>query len=266
MNSHDKLIAVATEIPGLQEHAQEQATHLNLPLVSIDDDSYNYLLILSPVEAAPGYLLALHKTGKKAPGPVFTEFVSGAMGHRRKFGGGRNQELARAVGIKAGVNPTILDATAGLGRDGFVLATLGCKVTLVERSPIIHALLQNGLERARSDKDTFSIIDRIQLVCSNSIEYLHKLPADNRPDTIYLDPMFPHRSKTALVKKEMRFFQEILGEDLDGHILLESACKSARKRVVVKRPKSAPPIHGKPDTSISSKNTRYDIYLIHVMD
>ena len=81
------------------------------------------------------------------------DFVEGAVAHRRKFGGGRGQSIAKAVGLKSGAMPTVVDATAGLGRDAFVLASLGCKVTLIERSPVVAALLQDGLARAAQDPE-----------------------------------------------------------------------------------------------------------------
>ena len=86
------------------------------------------------------------------------------MAHRRQFGGGKGQMIAKAVGIKGGIKPQILDATAGLGKDAFVLATLGCEMTLLERSPIIHQLLQDGIERA-SESDVSDIIQRMAAPC-----------------------------------------------------------------------------------------------------
>ena len=67
--------------------------------------------------------------------------------HRRRSG--HNELLGRAVGVKAGESPRVVDATAGLGRDAYVLGDLGCEVTLVERSPVLALLLAHALERAR---------------------------------------------------------------------------------------------------------------------
>ena len=80
--------------------------------------------------------IALQQTGRKAPGPIRAEFAEGSVDHRRKFGGGKGQMIAKAVGVKAGVYPRVLDATAGLGKDAFVLATLGCHLQMLERSPV----------------------------------------------------------------------------------------------------------------------------------
>ena len=80
--------------------------------------------------------------------PLIVDFVSSSVNYRQNFGGGRKQDIAKAVGIKSGIRPNIIDATAGLGRDGFILASLGSHVTLIERSQIIHDLLADGMRRA----------------------------------------------------------------------------------------------------------------------
>ena len=89
--------------------------------------------------------LALRKLDEPKLGDVFVDFVAGAMAHRRKFGGGRGEAIAKAVGIKGTELPSVIDATAGLGRDAFVLASIGCQVRLVERHPVVYLLLQDGL-------------------------------------------------------------------------------------------------------------------------
>ncbi|PLY15199.1 MAG: 16S rRNA methyltransferase [Sedimenticola sp.] len=208
--------------------------------------------------------LELRETGKGAPGPVFIDFLSGKAAHRRQFGGGRGQPLARAIGLKKGMVPRVLDATAGLGRDAFVLATLGCAVTMVERSPIIHALLADAIARAHEDTGVREITDRLRLIHADASVYMDALVDSLRPDVVYLDPMYPHREKTALVKKEMRLFRHIVGDDRDGVRLLESARKCARMRVAVKRPINAEPLGNQPaDALIKSPNTRYDLYFSH---
>ena len=81
---------------------------------------------------------------------IYVDFVEGELAHRRKFGGGKGQMIAKAVGLNKGFVPTILDATAGLGADAFVLASLGCEVKMIERSPLARLLLADGLERAKN--------------------------------------------------------------------------------------------------------------------
>jgi 16S rRNA (guanine1516-N2)-methyltransferase len=189
-----------------------------------------------------------------------TDFVHGNTGYRRLHGGGIHQPLARATGLKAGVRPTIVDATAGLGIDAFILASLGCKVTMIERSPVIGALLADGLQRAASHPATKDIMSRLQLFIGNSHEIIASLP--EQPATIYLDPMYPHRHTAALNKQEMRTIRSLVGDDQDAAALLETALTIASNRVVVKRPKGAPELSARrPSHIIEMKNSRFDVYL-----
>jgi 16S rRNA (guanine1516-N2)-methyltransferase len=189
-----------------------------------------------------------------------TDFVHGNIGYRRLHGGGIHQPLARAAGLKAGVRPTIVDATAGLGVDAFILASLGCKVTMIERSPVMGPLLDDGLQRAAIHPATRDIISRLQLLIGNSRELIASLP--EQPATIYLDPMYPHRHTSALNKQEMRTIRTLVGEDQDAAALLETALTIATNRVVVKRPKGAPELSARrPSHIIEMKNSRFDVYL-----
>ncbi len=198
--------------------------------------------------------------GPQAPGAVRVDFVEGAVAHRRLFGGGTGQMIAKAVGVQPGVRPHVLDATAGLGRDAFVLASLGCTMTLIERQPLIAALLEDGLARARQSAEVAPIAAQMRLLQGNAIELLSAW-TDEAPQVIYLDPMFPHRDKSALVKKEMRLFRPLVGDDLDAPALLAAALALASHRVVVKRPRKAPCIEGaKPSYVLEGKSSRYDIY------
>ena len=102
----------------------------------------------------------------------------------------------------------------------------------------------------------------MQLIHHNTTDYLTQLSPEHYPDVIYIDPMYPNRQKAALVKKEMQLLHQLIGPDTDSSELLKTARKIARKRVVIKRPKSATIIdQQKPNTAVESKNTRYDIYV-----
>lgn len=212
--------------------------------------------------------VALQQTGRKAPGPIRAEFTEGAVDHRRKFGGGKGQMIAKAVGIKAGCYPQVMDATAGLGKDSFVLASLGCNVTMLERSPIVQALLGDGLARAlvfarEQDVELLSTLQQMALVTQDSNAYLSTLDATAFPDVIYLDPMFPERQKSADVKKEMAAFHSIVGADDDADSLLPLALAHVNYRVVVKRPRKAPFLNNQPPSyQLGGKSSRYDIYTI----
>lgn len=210
--------------------------------------------------------LCLQVTGRGAPGPIRAEFVSGRMGYRRAHGGGAGQLVARAVGLRKTRQPLrVLDATAGLGQDAFVLASLGCSVTLYERNPVIHALLADGLDRAALNPDCAPVVARMTLAEGNSIEALRHA-GHPVADVVYLDPMFPHRDKSAGVKKEMAVFRTVVGDDPDAGALLAAALKAAAYRVVVKRPRKAPAIAGpEPSTRIEGKSSRYDIYALKAL-
>lgn len=206
-----------------------------------------------------GYL-KLIKIDEPKLGGVFVDFVDGAMAHRRRFGGGRGEAVAKAVGIKGDYLPTVIDATAGLGRDAFVLAAIGCKVLMFERHPVVAALLEDGLNRAYQDAEVgIWLPDRLSMIYHNSVEGLANIT--DKPDVVYLDPMFPHRQKSALVKKEMRVFQQLVGSDDDADDLLDMARKIAKKRIAVKRPDYADFLADqKPVSSIKTKNHRFDLY------
>lgn len=196
--------------------------------------------------------------------PLTVDFVAGKAAHRRRFGGGRGQLVAKACGLAKGVSPSIVDATAGLGRDAFVLASLGAQVLLIERVAAIAALLEDGLKRAARHSDTADIAARMTLRHGDAAQSLAELVASAHfpPQVIHLDPMFPHREKSALVKKEMRLFRELAGDDDDAPRLLEAALDIATHRVVVKRPRKAPPIKGPaPQHTLEGKTSRYDLYV-----
>ncbi|WP_404296082.1 class I SAM-dependent methyltransferase [Halomonas sp.] len=208
--------------------------------------------------------LVLGGDAKRYGHPLAVEFASGMVAHRRRFGGGRGQLIARACGLAQGVTPSIVDATAGLGRDAFVLASLGAPVLLVERVGVIFALLEDGLVRALRDVEIAEIAARMTLIHGDAATELEALvaAADFPPQVIHLDPMFPHREKSALVKKEMRLFRTLAGDDGDAPRLLEAALDVATHRVVVKRPRKAPPIEGPPPRHvIEGKTSRYDLYV-----
>ena len=204
--------------------------------------------------------LELRKRDEPKLGGIFVDFVSGAMAHRRKFGGGRGEAVAKAVGIKGGYLPDVVDATAGLGRDAFVLAALGCRVRMLERHPVVAALLEDGLQRGYADSEIGGWLrERLTLLHVASQQALSDItPA---PDVVYLDPMYPHRQKSAMVKKEMRVFQSLVGADEDADALLEPARRLAKKRIVVKRPDYAPPLAGVvTQSAVVTKSHRFDIY------
>ncbi len=254
-------IAISYMSEFLRIKAQKLSEQLSVPLIQSSkvskNNSIKFVLEFSDER------LSLVNTSSSAPGPVFVDFIGGKIGHRRQQFTVKNQAILKAIGIKKGHRPTILDATAGLGQDSFIMAWAGCEVTAIERSPIIFALLEDGIYRGKDNVEVEPILNRIKVINSDSIKFIASINEVNAPDIIYLDPMFPHRKKSSLVKKEMRCLQEIVGEDADSTTLLELSLSTAKKRVVVKRPtKSDFLSQTKPSLSFKGKSTRFDVYLI----
>jgi len=196
--------------------------------------------------------------------PIYIDFLSKKITHRRKKASIHHELLAKALGLRKKTEkpPRIMDATAGLAQDSFILACLGFEVTLLERSPVVYAALLEGIARAEQHPEVSAVIKRMHLLHVDSIQYLASLTLDQRPDIIYLDPMFPERKKTALNKKEMRLLHDVVGEDLDSAQLFQTAIACALKRVVVKRPLSAEPLALlEPSYFLKGSSNRFDIYL-----
>ncbi|MDX1735071.1 MAG: class I SAM-dependent methyltransferase [Halioglobus sp.] len=254
-------LAVAPACTDDIPHAQRLARKLGLALLERGVDAANWrshraLLTVS------GAGLALQTTGKNAPGAVQVDFGSGAMRHRRRAGA--NELLGRAVGIGRKAGLRVLDGTAGLGTDSFVLADLGCEVSLFERHPIVYELLAAGLALAGNSDDSWlrAAADRMRLY---SGDVRQAPPECLQVDVIYLDPMFPARAKSAAVGKEMAALQWLLQADEAGAgitDLLGWALEQDVARVVLKRPAKAPlPDEPRPSHCIRGKAVRYDVYV-----
>lgn len=238
------------------------ARRLVLPLLPAGVDTRRCDRFPVVLEVA-GERLALRRTGRHAPGPVTVDFGSGAMRHRRQSG--HNELLGRAVGVGKKSPLHVLDATAGLGRDSFVLADLGCEVLLCEREPVMAAMLEWGLRAAESCDDRWlrGVRSRMQLHSGDARDVSPQQLA--AIDVIYLDPMFPAQGKRAGVKKEMALFQQVLTRDVvrdDAAALLQWARDTAAARVVLKRPLRAAHLAGQaPSHSIGGRAVRFDVYV-----
>lgn len=192
------------------------------------------------------------------------DFIGGAVAHRLRFGGGRGQALPKAMGLRAGKTPMIVDATAGLGRDAFLLASLGAHVVLIERSEQMHRLLAEGLKRAALEGGEFrDIVARMTLMKGDAKDLLPDLSTQLSAEAILIDPMHPARKNSALVKRELRQIREIVGTDEDAANLMRVALENASNRVVLKWPAKADPIEGIRACShqIMGKSTRYDVFM-----
>lgn len=205
--------------------------------------------------------LWLYPVNARQSGPICVDFCAGASAHRLQGGA---EMIVKAVRGRSREQLSVLDATAGLGRDAFVLASRGFEVRMLERSKIVAALLADGLARARAARtDIADIASRLTLERADALAYCNALTEAQRPDVIYLDPMFPASQKSAQVKKEMRLFQQLLHDEPDDTAALLPVARSrARLRVVVKRPLRADNLGGmKADYAIEGKAVRFDVYV-----
>jgi 16S rRNA (guanine1516-N2)-methyltransferase len=234
------------------ERAATLAVRLGLPLV--DDARAAAADLALRYEAGR---LTLGRSGPRVLRPIAVDFESReAVGRSRVRGGGRAL-VARALGLDRGVR-TVVDATAGLGRDAWSIAVAGAEVTMVERNPVLLALLEDGLERARARGAEAA--QRIELVGADAVAFLAAL--DERPDAVFLDPMFADRGKAALPGRDLQILRALLGPggDVDGAELLAAARAVARRRVVVKRPAHAPAPAARPTATYGGGRIRYEVY------
>jgi 16S rRNA (guanine1516-N2)-methyltransferase len=258
MEAHPSLcVCVTSTDSGQIEKARQLSNDLNIPFKDPSYQMSDFKLVYTDS------FLELQSASDEKCGKAWRmsiDLIGGSSGYRRKFNSSIKQPLAKAIGVKPNFRPTIVDATAGLGIDSFVIATMGCKVTLIERSSVLAVLLSDALSRAALHDDTRAIVNNMSLKQGDSIMILREL--QYQPQTIYLDPMYPHKKKSSLNKKEMRIIRKLVGDDVDAPLLFEEACKKALQRVVVKRPKGAPTIAKKiPTHVIEMKNSRFDVYI-----
>jgi hypothetical protein len=175
--------------------------------------------------------------------------------------------LLRAVGRWSDV----LDATAGLGGDAGTLAAAGRQVTLVERNPVLAAILEDAIRRWRGGGVVAAASMRLVFADARAVL------ASTRADVVFLDPMYPEpigdgraraRKRAQARKAEApRLLRLLAGDDVDQGELLSLARRAARHRVVVKRPRHAPSLAGRPPNgALSGRTVRYDLYAPEEVD
>lgn len=252
-------------LPDYGQQAHELASTLGYEAFSIAADERKTLLAW----AAKGELaillngrLCLQPLTKPLPNAICVDWANKSLLWRLQHGGGRGELIAKACGVKKDFTPTVVDATAGFGKDSLLLASLGCQVRMIERSPLVAAMLADGWQHAQQEPALQQILPRMHLHHANAVEWLQHLSPEQRPDVVYLDPMFPERLNSAKVKKDMQAFHLAVGPDEDSDALLKPALVVAKKRVVVKRPRHAVHLAGqKPDLVYEGESSRFDVYL-----
>ncbi len=174
----------------------------------------------------------------------------------------RQEFLVKAVKSKnMGENPLVVDATAGLGEDSILLAAAGYRVIMFEYNPVICALLEDAMDRAREIDELREVINRMTLVEGDSTEKMSEI--NERPEAVFLDPMFPERKKSALVKKKFQLLQRLERPATNERELYDEAVGLKPKKIVIKRPLKGPVLEGtKPSYSIKGKAIRYDCILL----
>jgi 16S rRNA (guanine1516-N2)-methyltransferase len=232
--------AVGYEHEGLRDKAQKLAQQLNFVL----DKDANPCLFLTDTKLA----LKIHKFSL-----LFPEFEA-VFWHKRKQEG-KKQGLVRACKPVPGLK--IIDATAGWGRDAAVLASFGAGVLMLERHPVMAALLADALlPRVEQNQEQLPL----SLYAGEAYAYLNALEEQDYPDVIYIDPMHPARSKSALVKKDMQALQQMIGADEDALALIQLAITRVKQRVVVKWPQKMKALLPA-NACIEGKTVRFDIYV-----
>ena len=244
--------------PLLGEQASILAGRCSIDLVSPDDSSHQMLLAVTAngleIRWNPG-------DGTPIGRPIRIDLLR--LDATSPQGRSKKQPIAKAVGLKNQRRNhsqvlTVVDATAGLGEDAWLLASLGCRVIAIERNAPVASLLQDALLRASHTRP--QIAERIELIQADARAWLSS-PNENKGtiDVVYLDPMYPPRHKSARQRKAARMLRQLVGDDPDAEQLLDPSLKIAA-RVVVKRPLHAPPLREKPVATHKGKAVRYDVY------
>lgn len=248
------LIAVCEQTDSSFLSPADLARQVGLPLASAGA-AWDFLLFWQQGR------LSLRATRENPAAVVCVDFENEGLRYRQQRQT-QPEALLKAAGLKQGQGLHVIDATAGLGLDAFLLAAAGCQVEMFERSPILHALLSDGLRRAALSEDARIVesVARMRLHLGNSVSAMHTMQP--QADVVYLDPMFPERKKSARVKKNMFLLQQLLHAEEEPEGLLEAALQCAAKRVVVKRPRLAGFLGAaKPSFQLEGKSSRFDVYL-----
>lgn len=249
------LIQAATKLSQGEKIIAETLKIHSLPPQKPNQSNYRFELRLE------SHGLTLYCTDADAPGGLHVDLDNPAL-RRRRAESLKSQNLGKALGLKRMLQPSVLDTTAGLGTDSLLMAAAGCRIHLLERNPVVHALLADGLQRAQGGAaEIRELTSRMTLSCSDFLEYE---ASEESYDIVYLDPMFQGKKNTARAGKSMYLLQQLITDHCDEESMLEKALAVAGKRVVVKRARHSQLAgNRKPDISFSGSSNRFDVYLNH---
>jgi 16S rRNA (guanine1516-N2)-methyltransferase len=185
----------------------------------------------------------------EAIGEMSFDFATDMRYHLGQHYSLSKEPLAKALGLVGHPGKLIWDATCGTGKDAVLISHFKANIIAFERHPVVYLLLCDAKRRSPVN---------FEIVFSDSL----KISPEKKPAVIYYDPMYPEKKKSALARKEMRIFKQVVGDDSDSKEFLEWALTVSTERVVVKRPLHALPIKENPTASYKGKSTRYDMYKI----
>lgn len=210
--------------------------------------------------------------------PFYVDFSSPDFKRRRK-------ECATELVCHAIANTdVVVDFTAGLGRDSILLASNGHFVQMFEKNPFICLLLQNALDRLKSErlslKITLAQLDsshQFNELSDSLIATIKRSGMANPRVSAYLDPLYPagYVGGKSMVKKEMQIIHELCSyfksdnssgfesmSEKEQEQMFLNALTVTNFRVVVKRPLKGTFITNKvqPSGTIKGRSQRFDIY------
>ena len=240
-------IAIRDASHSRHQEALALSRQLQLPIKTLEDSSIDFFINIDDEKIS---LIEAHSKNK----PIYIDFFS--PGSQKRL---QSALIKKAVGLKKTTKLSVLDLTAGLGRDAFALTYFGCDVTMIERSLIMATLLDDGLKRAK-EHPQWDANWKLTLIQQEAKCYLESL-THHKPEVIYMDPMFAKANKSAKSKKELQALQKIITDADDSEALFALARNYYQKRLVVKRAIKAPPISGlKPDVQYLGTTIRFDVY------
>lgn len=209
----------------------------------------------------------------------FLDYEKGSLGYRLTPKRVLHEPLAKVIDRQS----FVLDAMGGLLKDAIMMAFLGCKVWTHEAHPLVSELVNDGLFRAKKNLCLAEFIEdeqRFRFFATDSrltLEHLLQNPELERPDLVYLDPMFPPKRKSSIAKREIQWLQRIHAATTAMYpnfsisapeLIFELALQVAQKRIIVKRPLIAPPLVAAPSPSFSRnfQSSRFDVYIMAKSD